>query len=399
MVAACSTTAAGTAASPTGLTSTNASVGTPQQSVAAAPSTVFTTVTQSAITEPRTVASSSPNNSGGAAPSIYTPAPPPNQASIDGWVANFSNGAKFLGWTVTGDTVAGTYSETLLLPGATTTLTADSASLSGTISGSSVTLTFSHGFGSTVSGQLIGNTLSLSIPQTDGTLQVEVYQPGTTADYNADVQVVQARAAQLQDEAASNASVASEESASSAAAAAVQQQPADDQQSAQSVIASLTQDANFDSDLSSLAGDVKQTAEDLIQTRSDAKAGGGDNCVNASSTVYNDAATTLYNDAQTSLFNDLNSLTRDIAATQMDVDDVHSADQQLSADGIPVAADSASSINAAQGAISAAKGPANNDIDKVNAAVKTAYAIADGIATGPCFGMGPGQPPTPIPHI
>ncbi|SDP30102.1 hypothetical protein SAMN04515671_3632 [Nakamurella panacisegetis] len=314
-------------------------------------------------------------------------------------MAHFSNGAKFLGWTVTGETVAGTYSETLLLPGATT-LTTDSASFSGTISGSSVTLTFSHGFGSTVSGELVGETLSLSIPQTDGTLQVEVYRPGTTADYNAGVQAVQASAAQLQQESASNASVAAEQAASAAAAAAAEQQISRDQQAEQNAITALAQDAVFVDDLSRLADDVKTTAADLAQTRTDAKAGGGDNCTNASSTVYNDAATTVYNDAQTTVYNDVSTtLMNDIGLAQRDIEDLKRADLQLATDGVAASGDAASSISAAQSAIAAAKTTANSAVDVVNKAVASAYAVANSIATGPCAGMGPGDVPTPVAHI
>jgi len=73
-------------------------------------------------------------------------------------------------------------------------------------------------------------------------------------------------------------------------------------------VATLAQDASFDSYLSSLSSDVMQTKSDLAQTKSDAAAGGGEQCVNARSTVYNDAATTVFNDAQTTLLNDVASL-------------------------------------------------------------------------------------------
>ncbi|SDO60258.1 hypothetical protein SAMN04515671_1456 [Nakamurella panacisegetis] len=279
-----------------------------------------------------------------------------------------------------------------------TTLETDSASFNGTISGSSVTLTFSHGFGSTLSGQLDGKTLRLSVPQADGTIQVETYQPGRTDEYNSAVQVVQASAAQLEQQAASNASVASEESAASAAAAAAQQQAASDQQAEQRALASLEQDTNFDQQLSSLSADVKQTQVDLDHTRSDAKAGGGDNCVNASSVVYNDAASTVYNDAASSLSNDAIQLSIQFATAQTDIDNVQSA-EQLGADGVAADASSAGSVDAAKSAIAAAKATANADIDKVNEAVAAAYKVANSIATGPCAGTGPGDPPDPMAHI
>lgn len=222
------------------------------------------------ITEPAASASTSSGTQGGGVPTTTYVTPPPSQASIDGWVASFSNGVKFLGWTVTGDTVAGTYSETFLAPAATT-LSTDTSSFNGTVSGTSVTLTFSHGFGSTISGELVGNTLRLSIPQTDGSIQVEVFRPGTSADYNTGVQVVQSSVAQRQSEAASVAAsaapVASQQAAASSASSQIAQAQSDIDQAAQylqSVMSDLSAStADLGHALDPLADSLVTQASDL----------------------------------------------------------------------------------------------------------------------------------------
>ena len=179
----------------------------------------------------------------------------------------------------------------------------------------------------------------------------------------------------------------------------MQQQAEDDQQAEQDALTSLTQDANFDSDLGSIADDVKSTAADLASTRADAKDGPGDDCQNASSTVYNDAATTVYNDAATTLYNDVLTLSRDIDTAKEDLTDVQSAQKQLETDGVPGSADAPATIRAAQGTIAAATKAANADIDKVNRSMAEAYKVANSIATGSCAGLGPGDPPEPLAHI
>lgn len=217
VLAACSTSNAG---GPARLASTPAAVSaalTPDQQMSTPSTLSGLGMAASAITEPdESAAPTTAENSDDGAPCTYSP-PPQAQATIDGWLAQFTNGAAFLGWTVTRHRVRDVQRD---VPASRRHGPDDGFGiLQGSISGTSVTLTFSHGFGSTVSAQLTGDTLSLSVPQSDGSLQVEVFHPGTTADYNAQVQVVRASATQLQEQAASAAAVAEQESASAASVA------------------------------------------------------------------------------------------------------------------------------------------------------------------------------------
>lgn len=131
---------------------------------------------------------------------------------------------------------------------------------------------------------------------------------------------------QLSASAADASSQSAEQEAAEVAAQQAQEQASNDQHDEQSAIATLASDSNFSSDLTTLSGDATQTDSDLGQTREDAKAGGGDNCVHASSTVYNDAASTVFNDAQSALYDHLNTLTPDVQTMQKDIGDVQAAD-------------------------------------------------------------------------
>lgn len=73
--------------------------------------------------------------------------------------------------------------------------------------------------------------------------------------------------------------------------------------------------------------------------------------------------------------------------------------QQMSNDGVAPPASANVTVAAARSEISQAQTKANTDTDSVNADVVNAYAVANGIAIGPCAGMGPGNPPTPLAHI
>jgi hypothetical protein len=42
---------------------------------------------------------------------------------------------------------------------------------------------------------------------------------------------------------------------------------------------------------------------------------------------------------------------------------------------------------------------ANGYIGRVNSDVVAAYSAANGVASGPCAGDGPGRPPSPVKHI
>ncbi|KHL02954.1 hypothetical protein LK10_11245 [Sinomonas humi] len=148
-----------------------------------------------------------------------------------------------------------------------------------------------------------------------------------------------------------------------------------------------------------MEGDLTQTAADLQRTRSDAAKGGGDQCLNASTTVYNDAATTVYNDVQTNLYNHSLDLENQAQTVRQEVSNLQSDLQALQNDGATGPSEAPSEISGANAAIAATVAAANQHIDQGNAYVATSYQVANGIAVGPCAGTGPGNPPEPVKHI
>jgi hypothetical protein len=156
-----------------------------------------------------------------------------------GYLARALNGVVFLQWTRTGDSVAGSLTEAFTNSGDVTKVDHTNGTVSGIISGSSVALTVSSGpLSNPVSwnGTLNGSRLTLSFPNTDGTLNTQYFQPSTIGDYNTAVnkllgtaadalaQQADARATFAAMDAASTQATQSADTASTQAAQAIEQE-------------------------------------------------------------------------------------------------------------------------------------------------------------------------------
>lgn len=75
---------------------------------------------------------------------------------------------------------------------------------------------------------------------------------------------------------------------------------------------------------------------------------GGEDGLNASTTVDINAGTNVYNDVFTSIAHDMSVLTAIITSVQKDITSVQSADRQLGVDGVAGAANSTSPVVAAR---------------------------------------------------
>lgn len=147
------------------------------------------------------------------------------------------------------------------------------------------------------------------------------------------------------------------------------------------------------SDVTNVANDVRATDQDLAATRSDAANGNGDQCINASTTVYNDAATTVFNDVRTTLYNDTLTAATDISNLRKEIGTVQGNQAALRDSGLPATPGAATEIATAQAAIASAISAINTDIDHANGDLVTAYQVADSVGTGGCAGRGPGTAP------
>jgi septal ring factor EnvC (AmiA/AmiB activator) len=172
-----------------------------------------------------------------------------------------------------------------------------------------------------------------------------------------------------------------------------QQNIADAQNQLQNDVSTLNQDVSgISGDVGKIAGDVSQTDNDLSQTRTDAANGDGDECLNASTTVYNDAATTVYNDVLTTAYNDVGTVATDIAAIQKHIASIQA--DQAALQNLGQSPGGADAISSAQASISSAISAVNPPIAHLNSDLSAAYAVADSVGTGSCAGDGPGNAPT-----
>jgi hypothetical protein len=108
---------------------------------------------------------------------------------------------------------------------------------------------------------------------------------------------------------------------------------------------------------------------------------------------------TIEYDVNGSFQYDLNQPANAIPVTRADITTLNDGLSSLSASGLPAPSGASAAITSAQQAISQAISAANRDIDSENPVVTQAYAIANAMATGACAGMGPGSPPSPLPHL
>jgi hypothetical protein len=149
-----------------------------------------------------------------------TPAPSPAGGALSGWIALPAGGVRFVQWVQDGAALTGTFSWVLTATDDPTKLLQGRSSFTGTSSGGSVIVTFSGGADGSQSwaGTISSGQLTLSFTTADGSMEVDAYQPGTVADYNASVARVRSAVQQALDASASAAA------AGAAASAAAQQQ-------------------------------------------------------------------------------------------------------------------------------------------------------------------------------
>lgn len=170
------------------------------------------------------------------------------------------------------------------------------------------------------------------------------------------------------------------------------------EQTAQDDLSALQGAADFSSELGSMSSDMSTIQNDLQTERNDAAQGPGSDCYGNSGTVDYDVTGTIEYDVNGGFQYDLNQLTNAISVARGDITTLNNDLSSLSASGLPAPSGASAAIASAQQAISQVSA-ANSGIDSENPVVTQAYAIANAMATGACAGMGPGSPPSPMPHI
>jgi hypothetical protein len=309
------------------------------------------------------------------------------EPGVDTYLCQGSTEDDLLQWRDSGGYLSGTYQQAQIAGQAPSEqVSSSTGSLSGTLNGTAITLDINGP--QDLYGTLSGGQLSLNVPQSGGSIQTATCGQSSVDDWNKAVSALNGQAAS--DNQAANQAQAS---ASQAQAQAAQES------SAQGDVSMLRQDTSLSGDVSQIAGDVKSTDGDVAQTRADAANGNGDNCTNASSTVYNDAASTVYNDVLSTAYNDVLRAGDDISTLRKDISTVQGDQSALANAGLPGTPGADAAVSAAQAAISSAIYTVNGYVDHLNGDLSTSYAVADAVGTGACAGDGPGQAPAGLDHL
>lgn len=245
-----------------------------------------------------------------------------------------------------------------------------------TVSGGNVTLQVGGILGSTFYGSLSGGTLTLEVPNTDtGTISTGTLTASSSAAFNSAVASLKSQIA----------------TANTAAEATARNQQ--DYSQAQSDVSTLQSDLGSNGyiagDLSTLKGDVGTIAGDIGTLKSDLNQSGNSYCSNqiAASSDANAA------DSDTgAMGSDVQAFQQDIGNIRQDIRAVKSDLSTLKAYGITPPQNAASTVTAAQNAITNAISKANGYISQGDAEDQQAYSIAGGAAVGSCSGDGPGKP-------
>lgn len=302
---------------------------------------------------------------GGGTPSVQPPAgttaPKPQSVPLTestqhGFLARASNGALFVQWTRTGNTVSGTFSEAFTSISDPTQAQSDSHSFTGVISGSSITLTLDSG--TNLNGTLQGSQLTLSYPNSDGSLQTFAFTPSSVAAYNAAVANVQSSAGQAQTQKAQAQAAANERARVTARNQQNQQildgdvsQVQTDLGDLSSAVSTAKSDVGtIASDLGTMRSDVQTTYSDLQTLLSDSKdsicGDAGTVEADASGTVGADLSGTLDADKNGTLAADLQQVTSAIGSLRSDFHK-YRTDQAVVTNYTPAQAPPQAQINAA----------------------------------------------------
>lgn len=269
-------------------------------------------------------------------------------------------------------------------------VSANSAPFTGTVHGTSVSLTFAHGLflHSRARGQLSGSTLTLVVPHADGALHRTTFTRSGRSGYDSAVAALR-RTAQHENLLAGGA-----DGHSSANGRA-------EQHNTQADLAALYQASSL-APQAKLTADVDHFARDTATARSRLAAerhhASGDNryCA-ATLTVAGDSRGV--SGAVLAVVGDRESLTADVTTIRMDIRSAGADLRRLSRAGLAGPTAAPGLIATAKASMAQAIARANSYIDQVNAISNQARVIANRMAAGKCSGPGQTALTPPVGHI
>lgn len=270
------------------------------------------------------------------------------------------------------------------------TLSVSSAPFAGTMRGSSVTLTFavSYFLHTRAQGTLSGSTLTLQVPQSDGTTQQAKFSQSDEASYNRAIAALRRtiRHANL---------LAARQQAG--------QQPADAQaeQGTQSALSALYKDSSLAfggmlaRGLTHFADHI-QTARSGLATEKQDASGNNSYCRAAYKVVGKSES---IDGGLQSVQGDVKLMMADISILQNDIATANAHLRKLGKAGLPAPSSASSVIASAKASLRQAIAQANSYIDQINAIDAQAHSVADNMATRRCSGVRSGTPVRAISHI
>jgi hypothetical protein len=265
-------------------------------------------------------------------------------------------------------------------------LTVSSVPFVGTMTGTSVMLTFAgmYYLQTSAQGRLSGSTLTAEVPQSDGTIQQAKFSQSDEASYHRAMAKLSSRIRQ------DNLMAAQQESSSGQAA-----------QGTQGALAAVYKDSSLasgsrlDASLARFEAHLRTAQAHLATEKQDA-AGSNGYCV---------AAYRATGDAQTvdgsllAMQGDVQDMTADVAIIQADIAAAEAHLRHLSRAGVAAPSSAGAMIADAKVSLAQAIAKANSYIDQINAIDTEAHTIADDMATKRCSGARSGAVARPIPHI
>lgn len=284
------------------------------------------------------------------ASSSATPAVEPG---VTTYLCRFTNEAMLLQWNTSNGSISGTYQDATI-SGTTPQeqVNTSQGDLGGTTS-SSGGITLNIGT-ETWYGKVSGPSVTLNVPQTDGSIQPVTCSQAAVSDWNSAV-------SQLNGQVTSGNNTALQQQAQASSTAAQRQAVSNAQQSLASDVSTLENDSSSLNTNTTLAGDISTMKSDYATEQSDYQTEQSDGCPGASgdaSAVGSDA--TAIDTDQSSLQTDIQSLQTSsggdgISGIRADIAAVNSDLATLTNLGLAPAVDSSGTLAAGNKAISNAQ--------------------------------------------
>jgi hypothetical protein len=203
------------------------------------------------------------------------------------WVGNDSTSADLLQISVTDGQVSGTLDETDI-DSTGQNITPHHLSVSGSLSGTALSLTIGSGLGqTTLTGTVTGATMTLNVPSQNGTISSLSLAPGSISSYNTLVAALQGTAASAVQQQQQQAATDAQQQAIDKAASSVQTD-----------YTTLSDLVSQGIDFSGFRANIKTAKSDLAKTHADATTAktqgkNSDGCYTASNAEY-DASNVAY---------------------------------------------------------------------------------------------------------